>query len=34
MMKSQTVSTVVVIAPPVGMRKWSGTIAVRRIVPR
>jgi hypothetical protein len=34
MMKSQTVSTIVVIAPPAGMRKLSGTMAVRRIVPR
>jgi hypothetical protein len=34
MMKSQTVSTVVAIAPPAGMRRWSGTITIRRIVPR
>jgi hypothetical protein len=34
MMKSQTVSTIVAIAPPAGMRKLSGTITVRRIVPR
>jgi hypothetical protein len=34
MMKSQSVSATVVIAPPAGMRKVSGTIAVRRIVPR
>jgi hypothetical protein len=34
MMKSQTVSTTVAIAPPAGMRKLSGTMTVRRIVPR
>ena len=35
MMKFQTVSTTVaIIAPPAGMRKLSGTITVRRIVPR
>jgi len=34
MMKFQTVSTTVVIAPPAGMRKLSGTMTVRRIVSR
>jgi hypothetical protein len=33
-MKSQIVSTTVAISPPAGMRRLSGTITVRRIVPR
>ena len=34
MMKFQTVSTTVAVAPPAGMRKLSGTMTVRRIVSR